>query len=49
MSEQLLRQQMVETVLQLSSTGLNRGASGNVGARCGAGFLVTPTGLPAED
>lgn len=49
MNEQILRQQMVETALLLSSSGLNRGTSGNVGARCGSGFLVTPTGLPAEE
>ena len=49
MNEQILRQHMLETALLLSSSGLNHGTSGNVGARCGTGFLVTPTGLPAEE
>lgn len=49
MIEPILRQQMVETVRKLSSTGLNRGASGNVGARSGTGFWVTPTGFPADE
>jgi L-fuculose-phosphate aldolase len=49
MSEDMLRQQMVDTALQLSSKGLNRGASGNIGVRFGAGFLVTPTGLQADE
>lgn len=44
-----LRQAMVAAARQLSTQGLNRGATGNIGTRCGAAFLVTPSGVPAED
>ncbi len=49
MTEKILRQQMLDTALQLSAKGLNRGTSGNVGARFDTGFLVTPTGLPVDE
>ncbi|TCV87417.1 class II aldolase/adducin family protein [Sulfurirhabdus autotrophica] len=49
MNEFTLRQQMVETSLDLARLGLNRGASGNVGARYEDRFLVTPTGMSAEE
>lgn len=49
MTEKMLRQQMLDTALQLSAKGLNRGTSGNVGARFGTGFLVTPTGLSVDE
>lgn len=49
MSEQGLRRQICDTARELEALGLNRGASGNIGVRSGAGFLVTPSGLaPAE-
>ncbi|MSP83659.1 MAG: class II aldolase [Alphaproteobacteria bacterium] len=38
---------MVRTARMLDASGLNRGTSGNVGARTGSGLLVTPTGVPA--
>ncbi len=47
--ELALRQTMVAAARQLSAQGLNRGATGNIGVRCGAAFLVTPSGVPAED
>jgi len=40
---------MVGAVRRLASEGLNRGTSGNVGARLQHSFLVTPSGVPAED
>ena len=40
---------MVGAVRRLASEGLNRGTSGNVGARLRHSFLVTPSGVPAED
>lgn len=47
--EPALRQAMVAAARQLSAQGLNRGATGNIGVRCGVSFLVTPSGVPAED
>jgi len=44
-----LRRAMVEASLELEARGLNRGTSGNVGARCGSRILVTPSGVPARD
>jgi len=44
-----LRRQMVEVSRQLVASGLNRGTSGNLGARCGEGFLVTPSGLSPNE
>ena len=43
-----LREGIVETVRALTAHNLNRGTAGNVSARWGEGFLVTPTGL-ADD
>lgn len=48
MNETKLRRQMVKASLELIDLGLNRGASGNLSARFGDGFLVTPTGLSPE-
>ncbi|MBA3058180.1 MAG: class II aldolase/adducin family protein [Gammaproteobacteria bacterium] len=47
--EPALRQAMVAAARQLSAQGLNRGATGNIGVRCGASFLITPSGVPAEE
>ncbi len=44
-----LRQAMLEAMRKLSALGLNRGTSGNVGVRLQDTFLVTPSGVPAED
>jgi L-ribulose-5-phosphate 4-epimerase len=44
-----LRAAMVRASLELAEHGLNRGTSGNVGARCGDRILVTPSGVPARD
>jgi L-fuculose-phosphate aldolase len=44
-----LREDLVRTMRGLEADGLNRAAAGNASARCGAHFLITPTGvLPAE-
>ena len=47
-SELSLRQAMLAAARQLTAQGLNRGATGNIGVRCGTSFLVTPSGVPAE-
>jgi L-fuculose-phosphate aldolase len=49
MTEQTLRQQIVATALKMNELRINRGTSGNVSARSGAGFLVTPSGLRYEE
>lgn len=49
MTEADLRQQLVTAVQRLDALGMNRGSTGNVSARWGAGMLITPTGMGAED
>jgi L-fuculose-phosphate aldolase len=47
-TELALRRAVVETAQAMSREGLSPGRSGNVSARCGAGALITPSGLPYE-
>ena len=47
--ESKLREQLLKTSQKLAELGLNKGASGNVSVRCEDGFLVTPSGINAED
>jgi len=49
MTELELRQQIIATALKMNELRVNRGRSGNVSARSGDGFLVTPSGLPYEE
>ena len=44
-----LRQALVQALRQLDAKGLNRGSTGNLSARWGAGMLITPTGMGADD
>jgi L-fuculose-phosphate aldolase len=44
-----LRQALVQALRQLDDKGLNRGSTGNLSARWGAGMLITPTGMGADD
>ena len=39
---------IVATMRDLIALGLSQGTSGNVSVRAGAGFLVTPSSIPAE-
>ncbi|CAG1011659.1 L-fuculose-phosphate aldolase [Burkholderiales bacterium] len=48
MNETSLRAAIVATAQQLNPLGINHGKAGNVSARWGEGFLVTPSGLPYE-
>ncbi len=48
MNETELRTRMVETCRQMNATGINQGTSGNLSARCGDGFLITPSSLPYD-
>lgn len=49
MDEHSLRIAVAEASRRTVAEGLNRGSSGNVSARNGAGFLVTPSGLASAD
>jgi len=44
-----LRQEIIDTTLAMSGEGLSPGTSGNVSARFGDGFLITPTGMAYDD
>jgi len=43
-----LREKVVAAARALGPAGLGVGRSGNVSARCGEGFLITPTGIAYE-
>lgn len=47
--EPTLRQDLVSHGARLAASGLSQGTSGNLSARCGDGFLITPSGTPYED
>ncbi len=47
--DRALREDVVRTSLKMNALGINQGKSGNVSARTGTGFLVTPTGVAYED
>ncbi|WP_027779111.1 class II aldolase/adducin family protein [Paraburkholderia caledonica] len=47
--ERALRRGIVETALEMERLGINQGTSGNVSARLGDGFLITPSGVPARE
>src|SRR5271166_6350714 len=44
-TERALGAEVVATAREMNACGLNRGTSGNVSARFGDGFLITPSGL----
>jgi L-fuculose-phosphate aldolase len=41
-----IRQGIIDTCLEMNSSGLNQGTSGNVSHRIDGGMLITPTSLP---
>ncbi|WP_243050792.1 class II aldolase/adducin family protein [Dyella sp. RRB7] len=47
-AELTLRKDIVAQGAKLAASGLSQGTSGNLSARCGAGFLITPSGTPYE-
>jgi len=49
MNETELRKRMVETCQKMNKAGINQGTSGNLSARCGDGFLITPSSLPYDE
>jgi L-fuculose-phosphate aldolase len=48
-NELALRHEMLAVAKRLSDLGLNRGSTGNVSARNGDRWLVTPSGVPPEE
>lgn len=44
-----LRQQAIAALRRLDALGLNRGSTGNLSVRDGAGMWITPTGMGAAD
>lgn len=44
-----LRDEVLATARAMNASGINRGAAGNVSARSGEGFLITPTGLAYDE
>jgi L-fuculose-phosphate aldolase len=47
-SRDSLAQQVIDVCLAMNAQGINQGSAGNVSARFGPGFLITPSGLPYE-
>jgi len=47
--EHALREAMVAALRRLDALGMNRGSTGNLSCRAGAGMLITPTGMGADD
>ncbi len=48
-TETALRRDMVETCRRMNASGINQGTAGNLSARCGDGFLITPSSLPYDE
>jgi L-fuculose-phosphate aldolase len=48
-AEAALRDAAVLAIRKLDALGMNRGSTGNLSARYGAGMLITPTGMGADD
>jgi L-fuculose-phosphate aldolase len=47
--ESALRLALVAAARSLTTQGLNRGTSGNIGVRLAHSFLVTPSGVPVDE
>ncbi|MCB1490999.1 MAG: class II aldolase/adducin family protein [Rhodobiaceae bacterium] len=43
-----LRRQIISTCQEMNALGINQGTSGNVSARVGKSFLITPSGVPYD-
>lgn len=44
-----LHSAVLATACAMNASGINRGAAGNVSARCADGFIITPTGMAYAD
>jgi L-fuculose-phosphate aldolase len=49
MTEQAVRQSVVEACRSLNALGVNQGTSGNVSVRFGAGMLISPSAIPYDE
>ena len=49
MNEHELRAAIIATALKMNALGINQGKAGNVSARVGDGYLITPSGLPYDE
>jgi L-fuculose-phosphate aldolase len=47
-NEWKLREEIVARCRELNGRGINQGTSGNISARCGEGFLISPSSFPYE-
>jgi L-fuculose-phosphate aldolase len=47
--ESTLREQLTTALRRLDALGMNRGSTGNLSHRLGAGMLITPTGMGADE
>ena len=48
MTEQNLRQDIIDACLRMNASGLNQGTSGNISVRVGDKMLITPTSVPYD-
>lgn len=44
----ILRHEIIETARRMNTIGLNQGTAGNISARAGDHFLITPSGAPYD-
>lgn len=49
MHDDRLRHDLIKTAQTLNQKGLNNGTAGNVSVRSGLGYLITPSGMSAEE
>ncbi len=49
MSDNALRQDLLDTALQMNAVGINQGSAGNVSVRSEDGYLITPSGMPYDE
>ena len=49
MSDNALRQDLLDTALKMNAVGINQGSAGNVSVRSGDGYLITPSGMPYDE
>ncbi len=46
MNHAALRQELIDTAMDMNRSGINQGTSGNISVRVDEGFLITPSALP---